>query len=56
MLRWTLIFLLVALVAGFFGFWGLEGLAMSIAKALFFVFLILFIVSLFVGRRSYYAP
>ena len=50
MLRWSLLFLLVALVAGFFGFWGLEGMAMWFAKVLFFVFLVLFIVSLVVGR------
>ena len=41
MLRWALIFLIVALVAGIFGFWGLEGLAMQIAKVLFVVFLTL---------------
>ena len=39
MLHWALVFLLVALVAGFLGFWGLEGLAMTIAKVLFVVFL-----------------
>lgn len=49
MLRWALVFLLVALVAGFFGFWGLEGTAMWIAKVLFFVFLVLFVISLFTG-------
>ena len=52
MLRWTLIFLLIALVAGGLGFWGLEGTAMWFAKVLFFVFLILFLVSLVRGRRG----
>jgi uncharacterized membrane protein YtjA (UPF0391 family) len=52
MLRWALIFLIVALVAGFFGFWRLEGTAMWIAKVLFVVFLILFILSLISGRRG----
>ena len=52
MLRWALVFLLVALVAAFFGFWGLEGTAMWIAKVLFFLFLVLFIVSLVLGRRA----
>ncbi len=37
-------------------FWGLEGLAMWIAKVLFVMFLVLFIVSLLAGRRSYYPP
>ena len=51
MLRWTLIFLGVALLAGVFGFWGLEGTAMRIAQILFFVFLVLFVISLVTGRR-----
>jgi uncharacterized membrane protein YtjA (UPF0391 family) len=52
MLRWALLFLIVALIAGFFGLWGLEGTAMWIAKVLFFVFIILFVVSLILGRRE----
>jgi uncharacterized membrane protein YtjA (UPF0391 family) len=52
MLRWTLVFLLVALVAGALGFYGLEGTAMWIAKVLFLVFLILFIITLVMGRRG----
>ena len=51
MLRWALVFLIVALIAAFFGFWRLEGLAMWIAKVLFFIFIILFLVSLILGRR-----
>lgn len=50
MLRWSLLFLLVALIAGFFGFWGVEGLAMWFARVLFGVFLILFVISLVLGR------
>ena len=52
MLRWALIFLIVALLAGVFGFWGLEGTAMQIARILFLVFLVLFVISLVTGRRS----
>lgn len=52
MLRWAVIFLLIALVAGALGLWGLEGTAMQIARILFFVFLVLFIVSLVTGRRG----
>ena len=51
MLRMSLLFLLIALLSAFFGFWALEGLAMWIAKVLFFIFLVLFIVSLLFGRR-----
>jgi uncharacterized membrane protein YtjA (UPF0391 family) len=49
MLRWAVVFLLVALLAAAFGFWGLEGAAMWVARILFFVFLVLFLVSLMVG-------
>jgi uncharacterized membrane protein YtjA (UPF0391 family) len=51
MLRWTLIFLIVALLAGAFGFFQLEGTAMYIARILFFVFLVLLIISFVTGRR-----
>lgn len=53
MLGWTLMFLLFALVAGLFGFGLIAGASYTIAKVLFFVFLVLFIVSLFTGRRVY---
>lgn len=46
MLRWTLLFLLVAIVAGIFGFAGVMVAAAGIAKLLFYVFLVLFVVSL----------
>ena len=51
MLRWALIFLIIALVAGAFGFFRLEGTAMQIARILFFVFLVIFVISLIAGRR-----
>ena len=51
MLRWALLFLIIALVAGALGFWGLEGTAMWIAKVLFVLFLIFFVVALLFGRR-----
>jgi uncharacterized membrane protein YtjA (UPF0391 family) len=51
MLSWALTFLIIALIAGALGFWALSGTAMAIAKILFFVFLVMFIVSLLVGRR-----
>jgi len=46
MLRWALLFLLVAIVAGIFGFAGVMVAAAGIAKLLFNVFLVLFVVSL----------
>jgi uncharacterized membrane protein YtjA (UPF0391 family) len=51
MLRWALIFLVVALVAALFGFVPIAQDAMFIAKILFFIFLVLFVVSLVFGYR-----
>ena len=46
MLRWAFIFLIVALAAAILGFGGVAGAAAGIAKILFFVFLLLFVVGL----------
>jgi uncharacterized membrane protein YtjA (UPF0391 family) len=46
MLRWTLIFLVVALVAALLGFGNLAGDASEIARILFFIFLVLTLVGL----------
>ena len=46
MLHWALLFLIVALIAALLGFGGLAAASAGIAKLLFFVFLILFAVSL----------
>ena len=43
MLRWALIFLVVAILAGIFGFAGIMVAAAGIAKLLFYLFLILFL-------------
>lgn len=45
MLSWTLVFLVVALIAGLLGFTSIAGAAVGVAKILFFVFLVLFVVS-----------
>jgi uncharacterized membrane protein YtjA (UPF0391 family) len=49
MLRWALMFFVVALVAAVFGFLGIAEAATGIAKLLFVVFVILFLVSLIGG-------
>jgi uncharacterized membrane protein YtjA (UPF0391 family) len=46
MLRWALGFFVVALVAALLGFSGVAVAAAGIAKILFFIFLVLFIVTL----------
>lgn len=51
MLRWALIFLVIALIAGAFGFYGVEGMAVYFAKILFFIFIVLFLISLIAGLR-----
>lgn len=46
MLRWALIFLVVALVAAVLGFTSIAGVAIDVAKILFYVFVVLFVISL----------
>lgn len=46
MLGWAVTFLIVALIAGVLGFGGIAGTSVGIAKVLFFIFIILFVVSL----------
>jgi uncharacterized membrane protein YtjA (UPF0391 family) len=46
MLYWAAVFFIIALVAAIFGFGGIAAGAVDIAKILFFIFLILFLVSL----------
>jgi uncharacterized membrane protein YtjA (UPF0391 family) len=52
MLSWAIIFLVLAIVAAIFGFGTLAGTAAWIAKVLFILFVVLFIVSLLFGRRA----
>lgn len=49
MLRYALMFLVLALIAGFLGLGGVAAVSVEIAKILFMVFLALFVVALVVG-------
>jgi uncharacterized membrane protein YtjA (UPF0391 family) len=49
MLSWVVTFLVVALIAGILGFGGIAGVSVEIAKAIFFIAVILFLVSAVVG-------
>jgi uncharacterized membrane protein YtjA (UPF0391 family) len=49
MLNWALTFLIVALIAAVLGFGGIAGSAVEIAKLIFFVAIILFVISAVVG-------
>jgi uncharacterized membrane protein YtjA (UPF0391 family) len=52
MLRWALGFLIVAIIAALFGFGGVATASVGIAKLLFFLFLIGFLVTLVLGLFS----
>ncbi|MBC7605163.1 MAG: DUF1328 domain-containing protein [Ramlibacter sp.] len=49
MLHYAVVFLVIALVAALFGFGGIAAGAVSIAKILFFVFVIMAIVAFVIG-------
>jgi len=49
MLSWFVTFLIVALIAAVLGFGGIAGMSIEIAKTIFFIAVILFIVSAVVG-------
>ncbi len=49
MLRYALIFFIIALIAALFGFTGVAAGATEIAKILFFVFLVVAAISLVMG-------
>ncbi|MGC3970684.1 MAG: DUF1328 domain-containing protein [Pirellulales bacterium] len=51
MLRWALVFLIVALIAGVFGYGGIAAEAAWIGRVLLFIFLVLFVVALLRGRK-----
>lgn len=46
---WTAVFFIIALIAAMFGFGGVSSAAGGIAKVLFYLFLIMFVVSLILG-------
>ena len=49
MLSWVVTFLIVALIAGILGFGGVAGASIEIAKIIFFVAVVLFLVSAVIG-------
>lgn len=56
MLRWAVLFAILAIVAGVLGFGGLAGDFAYITKILLFVFVVLFLLSLVLGRRMLDSP
>jgi uncharacterized membrane protein YtjA (UPF0391 family) len=55
MLKWAVVFLVIAIIAGIFGFSGIAEASATIAKVLFGIFLVLFVgavaIGLFIGSR-----
>ena len=49
MLGWVITFLIIALITGVLGFGGVAGASIEIAKAIFFIAVVLFIVSAVIG-------
>jgi uncharacterized membrane protein YtjA (UPF0391 family) len=49
MLGWAVTFLIVALVAAVLGFGGIASFAVDIARIIFFVAIVLFVISVIVG-------
>jgi uncharacterized membrane protein YtjA (UPF0391 family) len=49
MIRWVITFLVVALIAAVLGFGGIAEGAADIAKIIFYIFIVLFVISL-LGR------
>jgi uncharacterized membrane protein YtjA (UPF0391 family) len=53
MLRWAVIFFIIAIIAGIFGFGGISEGAADIAKVLFFIFLVGFVLVLVLGATIF---
>ena len=49
MLYWAFVFLIIALVAGALGMGGVAGTAAGIARVLFGIFIVLFLIGLVLG-------
>jgi len=56
MLRIAIAFLIIALLAGAFGLYGVEGAAVDFARIAFFLFLVLFAISLVFGLSKAAPP
>lgn len=52
MLSWSVTFFIIAIIAAVLGFGGIAGTATEIAKILFGVFIVLFIISLLLGKKT----
>ncbi len=53
MLKWAAIFLVISIIAAIFGFGGIAQGSAEIAKVLFFIFIVLFVLTLIFGARIF---
>lgn len=56
MLGWSITFLIIALVAALFGFGGIASASAGIAKIIFFIFIVLWLIALVAGAIRGRAP
>ncbi len=49
MLKWAFVFLVIGLIAALLGFTSIAGASIAVAKVLFFVFMVIFVVLLIAG-------
>jgi len=49
MLRWAFIFLVIGLIAAVLGFTNIAGVSIALAKILFFIFMVIFVILLIAG-------
>ena len=54
-LKWALIFLVISLVAALFGFTGIAVVSADIARILFYIFVVIFLVLLVLGLTAFRA-
>jgi uncharacterized membrane protein YtjA (UPF0391 family) len=55
LLRWALLFLVVAVIAAIFGFGNVAEGATDIAKVLFYIFAVIFVLLIVAGAMTYRA-
>jgi uncharacterized membrane protein YtjA (UPF0391 family) len=53
LLKWALIFLVISLVAALFGFTDISAASADIARVLFYIFLVIFLVLLVLGLVAF---
>lgn len=56
MLKMAIVFLVIALIAGVFGFGGIASASAGMAKIVFGIFLVLFLISALMGALKGRAP